>query len=241
VATPVRPQRGTADPRSRYRAVMFVSEDLVRTRRSLHRVAEHVLAAARHAAEGRIGLRVVPGGFGTPPFPSEHGPRTLTVVGIDLVAVDDRGERRRALTTVAAAAEQAGIEPGLAPDVYPLATGPDPEAPLELDRAAAAELAIWFMRVDEALRSFLADRSPQPAVTLWPEHFDVAATVDEVNYGGSPGDDDHDVPYAYVGPWSPREGVFWNEPFGASRAATELPTAGAVLEFFREGEACAAT
>jgi hypothetical protein len=122
-------------------------------------------------------------------------------------------------------------------DVYPLATDPDPELPLDVDRAAAAEVETWFMRVDEALRGFVTGRTPAPTVTLWPEHFDVATTVDEVNYGGSPGDDEHDTPYAYVGPWAPQDGVFWTEPFGASRLATDLPTAGAVLEFFREGEA----
>ena len=38
---------------------------------------------------------------------------------------------------------------------------------------------------------------------LRPEHFDVAATEDEVNYGVSAGDGLHDTPYAYVGPWTP--------------------------------------
>ena len=36
---------------------------------------------------------------------------------------------------------------------------------------------------------------------LWPEHFDVAVTDNEVNYGVSAGDDGHPLPYAYVGPW----------------------------------------
>ena len=43
------------------------------------------------------------------------------------------------------------------------------------------------------------------AVQLWPEHFDLATTIDEVNYGGSPGDDGHPLPYLYVGPWTPPE------------------------------------
>src|SRR5262245_26285224 len=38
------------------------------TRRALHRVACHVVARARHRATGRFGLRVTPGGFGTPAF-----------------------------------------------------------------------------------------------------------------------------------------------------------------------------
>ena len=40
---------------------------------------------------------------------------------------------------------------------------------------------------------------------LWPEHFDVGITLDKVNYGVSPGDDDIPEPYAYVGPWTPRK------------------------------------
>jgi hypothetical protein len=52
---------------------------------------------------------------------------------------------------------------------------------------------------------------------LWPEHFDVAVTEGEVNYGVSPGDDYHPMPYAYVGPWTQRTGSFWNAPFGAVR------------------------
>jgi len=50
---------------------------------------------------------------------------------------------------------------------------------------------------------------------LWPEHFDVAAAEDEVNYGVSAGDDYYPTPYAYVGPWTQRTGPFWNAPFGA--------------------------
>ena len=42
-------------------------------------------------------------------------------------------------------------------------------------------------------------RAGQPV--LWPEHFDLAIDVDEVNYGVSPGDGYHGAPYAYVGPW----------------------------------------
>ena len=43
-------------------------------------------------------------------------------------------------------------------------------------------------------------------------------TDDEVNYGVSPGDEFHPLPYAYVGPWTSRIGPFWNAPFGAFMA-----------------------
>jgi len=70
---------------------------------------------------------------------------------------------------------------------------------------------------------------------LWPEHFDLAITVDEVNYGVSPGDAAHPQPYAYVGPWTPRTGEFWNAPFGALRPHTDIPTADALAAWFAEG------
>ena len=41
---------------------------LAATRDSLHRVAEHVLAAAWYGASGEIGLAPSPGGFRTPSF-----------------------------------------------------------------------------------------------------------------------------------------------------------------------------
>jgi hypothetical protein len=69
---------------------------------------------------------------------------------------------------------------------------------------------------------------------LWPEHFDLAVTVDEVNYGVSPGDTYLDEPYAYVGPWQARTGPFWNAPFGAARPLSELGDADAVAGFFTE-------
>jgi len=41
--------------------------------------------------------------------------------------------------------------------------------------------------------------------------------------------------YAYVGPWAPLEGDFWNMPFGAARVMRRLPDSAAVLAFFQEG------
>jgi hypothetical protein len=51
------------------------------------------------------------------------------------------------------------------------------------------------------------------------------------------GDAGHPAPYAHVGPWTPREGPFWNAPFGALRAAAELPDADAVAAWFAGGRA----
>jgi hypothetical protein len=74
---------------------------------------------------------------------------------------------------------------------------------------------------------------------LWPEHFDVGIAADEVNYGVSPGDAGHQSPYAYVGPWTARQGEFWNAPFGALRPAAELADPRAVAAFFAAGRAAA--
>ena len=97
-------------------------------------------------------------------------------------------------------------------------------------------LADWFARGDQALRVLAPAEHP----VLWPEHFDLAIQLDEVNYGISAGDAGHQQPYAYIGPWTPRTGEFWNAPFGALRAADELPDADAVAAFFTEGRVAAA-
>ena len=64
---------------------------------------------------------------------------------------------------------------------------------------------------------------------LWPEHLDVGIASAEVNYGVSPGDAHLPEPYAYVGPWTPRTGEFWNTEFGAARPLSALGGADAVL------------
>jgi hypothetical protein len=204
---------------------MATTEDLVGTRLALQAVAEHVLTAALHATTGRIGLRATPGGFGTPWFTpagvledraaGEPSARRLRVDGVELVAPTD---------------------------VYTPGTPLDPDEPLFLLPRAAADLARWFTLVDEALASFRAEHAAldPPIAQLWPEHFDLAVSFGEVNYGGSSGDEGHDEPYLYVGPWTPREGAFWNEPFGASTSWTEVPDADAAVAFFREGAAAAA-
>ena len=124
------------------------------------------------------------------------------------------------------------MEPGPPEGVYHDTSGVGLDEPVVVDPAAAAELADWFARADAGLRAFAPDAEP----VLWPEHFDIGITLDEVNYGASP-DAAHPEPYAYVGPWTPREGPFWNAPFGALRPAADLPDAAALAAFFAEGRA----
>lgn len=198
---------------------------LAETRRSLHAVAEQLLAGPQHRAKGTIRLRITPGGFG-----QVAGP--WRVEGGELVGPD----RRVPLTgTVADLAAAAGVEAG-PPTIYADHADWAADAPLAVDPAAAAELADWFARGDAGLRAFAPDDEP----VLWPEHFDLGIAVDKVNYGISPGDAGHVAPYAYVGPWTKREGPFWNAGFGSLRPASELPDAEAVAAYFRAGRAAAA-
>lgn len=212
---------------------------LVTTRHALHAVAEHVLAAALHGWNGRIGLRATPGGFGTPVVAVDGVERRVRIEGTDLVVEVDGRVERAPLTTLGAAAALVGIEPGAPTGLYEIATPGDPDAPLALDADAAAALADWFALVDVALRRFGAEVAPDdpPLAQLWPEHLDLALTHDEVNYGGSPGDADHPEPYLYVGPWVVPAGPPWNEPWGWSVPAAAVPTVDAALGVLHDGRA----
>jgi hypothetical protein len=209
------------------------------TRIALHTVAEHILAAARYRAVGRIGLQPVRGGFGTPLVDG----RWIEVIGTDLVVRAETGEvQREPITTLRSAGTFVGIEPGLPSGIYPPVTPLDLDAGLEVDPDAAAAIADWFSLTIDALGAFAGehhDEAPSDA-TLWPEHFDLGLSVAEVNYGGSPGDDGHDEPYIYVGPWTARKGPFWNEDFGATRSGPSITNVAGALAFLTEGHARAA-
>jgi hypothetical protein len=195
------------------------------TRRAWHAVAELVLAGPQFRRSGTIRLQVRPGGFGTIKDPD------LAVDGAFLVA----GERRIALTgtTLRGLADAAGVDVGAPADLYHDGSGAQPDDAVAADPVAAAALANWFVAGAVALHRLAPSQTP----VLWPEHFDLAITVDEVNYGVSPGDSWLDEPYAYVGPWQRRVGDFWTVPFGAARPMTALPDADAIAEFFADGSA----
>jgi hypothetical protein len=194
---------------------------VVATRHSLHAVAERLLAGPQYREHGEIRLQVTPGGFG-----QFAGP--LRVDGSEIVGASGRVALRGTIGEIAAAL---GVEAGEPADLYAehAELGADDE--LAIDPTAAALLLDWFARGDAAMRRFAPSEEP----ILWPEHFDLGIAVDEVNYGVSPGDAGHPLPYAYVGPWTAREGEFWNAPFGALRSAEQLPDAGAVAGFFTAG------
>jgi hypothetical protein len=208
------------------------------TRDSVHAVCEHVLAAARYEAVGRIGLSVVAGGFATPPFGEND--RQVGLIGDVLTVQDTDGERRQAVTTLREAGEFVGITPGAPSEVYPPNTECDLEAPLVLDPTQIRALADWYSLIADALRTFSAHvAADEPSeTTLWPEHFDVAVRAAEVNYGGLAGDDTVVEPYVYVGPGPEVLAVgdpFWNTSFGAIRTWSEITSPEDALGFFLEG------
>jgi hypothetical protein len=207
------------------------------TLESLHALAEHVVAAALYAETRRIGLRVAPGGFSTPPFADDR--RTVGIDHVDLVVASAEGTRRAHLSTLGAAAQLAGVAPGAPASVYTPATDCDPDAPLDIDPVSADAVAQWHALGDDALRRWAAvldPAAPAPA-TLWPEHFDVAIEVDGVTYGASPGDHDIGDPYLYVGTPPDRRSSdrFWNAPFGAACSWEAISDAPDGVRFFQSG------
>jgi hypothetical protein len=209
------------------------SPALTRTRDSWHRVAEHVLAAGQFAASGTLRLRPSPGGFTTT---AGVDGRQLAVDRLTLVVSDGDIRRTTPFSTVAALAAFAGVRPGLTGSYSP-ATSPDPEAPLAGDAGAAGMLAAWFALGDAALRRFAEALGRPQEPVLWPEHLDVGITVDEVNYGCSPGDTAIGDPYLYVGPHAgpPAPDAFWNAPFGAAITADRIHGVDDAVDFFTQG------
>ena len=223
---------------------MTLPEQFAETRESLHALAEHVLSAARYHATGHIGLQVVEGGFATPPFGDDR--RTIGVDGAELVVRSGGQARRAPITTLRAAGEFAGVEPGAPAGVYTPATPCHLDAPLVVDAEAARRLAGWYALGDEALRRLareLAEEKPSD-VTLWPEHFDVGIRAGEVSYGASPGDAQVAEPYVYVAPTGLELAAtgdgFWNQPFGATMTWEAIGSVEDALDFFRQGHRHAA-
>lgn len=201
------------------------AEVYVDTRRQLRGVAESLVAGPQHRAAGTIRLAVRPDGFTAVSV-------ALAVHGSDLVF--QNGSVRLA-GPAAQIAEAAGIDFGPPEGVYDIVDPLAPDADLSIDPAAAA----WLYRSHYAGGHALKNVLPECHPVLWPEHFDVAATKDEVNYGVSAGDEYHPTPYAYVGPWRQRTGAFWNAPFGALLALDSTLDVDAltarIVDFFEHG------
>jgi len=218
-----------------YRRLEAPPASLPATRLALHRVAERVLTPARQRANGKIALRYVAGGFGTPFFGADEQVR---VEGVELVVDSPGGERRAPITSLAAAAGHVGV---------PL-EGDD--EPLEVDEAASRFLGDWYGFTASVLEQLRAEAGPELEASraqLWTEHFDLATELGakdagaRAGYGGSPGDERHPEPYLYVVPWeaSRASGEGWNAGgyAGAEVSLAELLDApdqrAAALDFFR--------
>ena len=228
----------------------------VATRRALHAVAERLLAGPQYRTSGTIRLTVTPDGFATTRSPAP-GISALSVRGNTVVREPD-GLVVPLIGTIAQVATALGVTPGAPEGVYaPTSTLPADRA-LELS-ATAARLPLGALSAgDRALRVLAAEAgaTTEPGVTaglgtaaepgaaaepvLWPEHFDLGLSLGEVNFGISPGDDQHTRPYAYVGPWKARQGAFWTEPFGASLPLDDPDDVATIIAFLREGRARAA-
>ena len=200
-------------------------QELAMTRRTLHAVAELVLAGPQYRATGKLRLRLVPGGFATVLAPELRVVGT-GVVGAGGVAVPIDGHTARAIGA------ELGVAAGRPEGAYSDGAGVDPDQTLTLDPDQADVILGGLSVGHDALIAFTPTETP----VLWPEHFDVAIRVGDVNFGVSPGDSFIEEPYAYVGVSRPPAGdAFWNAPFGAAVPLSELAGPKAVTAFFAEG------
>ena len=157
-----------------------------------------------------------PGGFGF----SDVGPHGLgvRVDGAELVIARDGEVARAPLTTLAAAAEQVGVEVHAERSrEFDVPEAGDPAAPLDIDPVAASALADWFTFSADILGARNAGATDPSDIVLWPEHFDCAFDEGSQDlgtrgtYGASPGDARTWEPYLYVLPWRGAMGdPFWN-------------------------------
>ncbi|MDE0607491.1 MAG: hypothetical protein OXH78_10120 [Acidimicrobiaceae bacterium] len=231
-----------------YRPLNPVPDGYREARNAYHRLAYAVVAEARRCSNTKFGLRYTRGGFGTPFFGDDQQVRVQDGL---LVVQQGAQVRHSAITSLQAAAQFVGVEPGTAAAEHDSPPLGDPDADLGATGSTGAFLADWFgfsWAVLEELRvtpgAVDAERTQ-----LWPGHFDPAAAIGDVEagkratYGCSPGDDAHDEPYLYVGAWGDvdRSDPYWNETAfnGASLPYAALVGAGdavqTALDFFRAG------
>jgi hypothetical protein len=204
-----------------------VPDGWAETREAMRRLACYVLAPARKAANGKIGLRYTYGGFGTPFFGADE---QLRVEGDALIRQRDGDAELLKIMSLAEVAAFAGVtlseDPGVGSDLPGLG---DPDAALPIDPSAAARLGDWYGFSASVLEQFRAELNAAGRacgrVQIWPEHFDMGCNIEGVNFGCSPGDASLAEPYLYVGPWNTDrlpDSDFWNAAFGAVLPYNEL-------------------
>jgi hypothetical protein len=212
------------------------------TRRGLHALAEQVLAPARYREEHRIGLVAAPGGIATPPFGPKQ--KIVGIRGAEIYVTEDGRERHAEATTLGAAARFVGIDAGVPEALWTPVTERSLNAPLKLQADVVEALSDWYELVGAAITELsesIGDEVAPPQ--LWPEHFDLATSANEVNLGGSAGDTFCEMPYLYVGPWRHplNNDAFWNAPFGAAMPISEVTSVDTAVAFFRAGYDLAVT
>ncbi|MEM9201461.1 MAG: hypothetical protein AAGC53_07365, partial [Actinomycetota bacterium] len=202
----------------------------------------------RRLANTKFGLRYTRGGFGTPFYGADEQVR---VEGTRLIWQKAGEADAIELTTLRAAGEFLGLEPGTAAAEHDSPELGDLDEPLAVNPATGAFLGEWFglaWAVIEELRLTPGAHDPE-RTQLWPGHFDPAIAMGDpdtngrATYGMSPGDHNHDEPYLYVGAWGDvdRSDPYWNETTfnGASMTFADLAAADspydAALTFFRAG------
>jgi hypothetical protein len=186
------------------------------SRIALRKVADAVVAPARKP-ENELSLRYTRGGFGTPFFEQDGIDCQVRIEGAELIRQRGAEESREPL-------------------------------PAEVDEAASRALGDLYGFACSVLEQLRADESEADStiVRIWPEHFDIAVELGDgetrANFGASPGDENHDEPYLYVGPFDAglASGELWNAKGfpGAELAYSELLAADdqrrAALDFMRE-------
>jgi hypothetical protein len=203
-----------------YRRLEELPAGFATGRDALHQLSFFAVAPKRHAETGKLALRYTHGGFGTPFFGADEQVR---VEGNLLIHQQGNQVRSAPITTLQAANDFLGIPYR---DVWfegfhdPLiSVGSDTE--LTVDPAITAALGEWFGFSASVLEE--ARRTPEAVdvsrVQLWPEHFDLAFEMGNLDrgqrasYGASPGDGAHPEPYLYVAAWGEidRSDTFWND------------------------------
>ena len=234
-------------------------DDWSAQRRTLQRIATHVLAQARFRHDALFDLTALPGGLGTPPVgPQRERVRLVggsmfveRVAGADVyTSTATTDVVTVAGSSIAALCRTIGFEPDPAfwvgSDTPPLG---DPDDMLVLDSLSAQVAGEWYLlgqrAIDEAVAS-LPDAQASVG-RLWPEHFDhgidlAAKPGVRCNLGAAAGDGFSAEPYLYVGPWDagrPGAADYWNAPFGAVLGYGDVDAAadplGRAVEVLLEG------
>ncbi len=223
-------------------------------RRALHEVAFFVVAPARFAATGKLGLRYTHRGFGTPFFRDTHGIDTqIRVHGNEIIVQSGDAAVAHPIPTLSDATATLGIpyRDVWFEDFHDPLPPADPHIPLNIDATVTDAIGAWFGFASHVLER--TRRTPGAVdvsrVQLWPEHFDLAFEMGDssgearASYGASPGDTTHPEPYLYVAAWGSidRSDPFWNDTTfnGASLGYRRLLDAddpyAAALAFFQTG------